>query len=116
MKKTIPYNSESNGKAERANRVLLERVRSLLYESEIENETWDIDSFFEVSPERSELNQNTEDGISSNFEINNARVAIENNSIPLQITSSPHTGRFYLPVLELNDVQNLKSLLEDQKD
>ncbi|GFU72912.1 retrovirus-related Pol polyprotein from transposon TNT 1-94 [Trichonephila clavipes] len=31
--KTIPYNSESNGKREIANRVLLERARSLLYES-----------------------------------------------------------------------------------
>ncbi|GFT08807.1 retrovirus-related Pol polyprotein from transposon TNT 1-94 [Trichonephila clavipes] len=144
--KTIPYNSESNGKAERANRVLLERARSLLYESnkpklhylkkfgcvayfhvpkvlrnkfevpgrreimlgyarerrgyriyniknqkvieersvkfneslkgsnylgEIENETWDIDSFFEVSPERNEINQNTDNGVLSNFDINN---------------------------------------------
>ncbi|GFT07253.1 retrovirus-related Pol polyprotein from transposon TNT 1-94 [Trichonephila clavipes] len=32
---------------------------------------------------------------------------IENdNSIPLQTTSSPQTGRIQLPVLELNDVQN----------
>ncbi|GFW20754.1 retrovirus-related Pol polyprotein from transposon TNT 1-94 [Trichonephila clavipes] len=58
-------NSESNGKAERANRVLLERARSLLYEK-IEN----------------------------------------NNSIPLQTTSSPQTGRIQLPLLEWNDVQN----------
>ncbi|GFW49931.1 retrovirus-related Pol polyprotein from transposon TNT 1-94 [Trichonephila clavipes] len=34
---TIPYNSESNDKAERANRVLLERARPLLYEK-IEND------------------------------------------------------------------------------
>ncbi|GFY27846.1 retrovirus-related Pol polyprotein from transposon TNT 1-94 [Trichonephila clavipes] len=107
MKKTIPYNSESNGKAERANRVLLERARSLLYEREIENETWDINSFFEVSPERNEINQNTENGVLSNFDINNASVEIENdNSIPLQATSSPQTGRIELPVLELNDGQN----------
>ncbi|GFV41423.1 retrovirus-related Pol polyprotein from transposon TNT 1-94 [Trichonephila clavipes] len=33
--KTISYNSESNGRAERANRVLLERARSLLYESKL---------------------------------------------------------------------------------
>ncbi|GFX64211.1 retrovirus-related Pol polyprotein from transposon TNT 1-94 [Trichonephila clavipes] len=33
--KTIPYNSESNGKAERANRVFLERARYLLYESKL---------------------------------------------------------------------------------
>ncbi|GFU44249.1 retrovirus-related Pol polyprotein from transposon TNT 1-94 [Trichonephila clavipes] len=141
--KTIPYNSESNGKAERANRVLLERARSLLYESklplkfwaeaiscstqvsnvtprkgkekipleiwtgEIGNETWDIDSFFEVSPERNEINQNTEDGVLYNFDINNGPGAIENdNSIPLQTTSSPRTGRIQIPVLELNDVQN----------
>ncbi|GFU99804.1 retrovirus-related Pol polyprotein from transposon TNT 1-94 [Trichonephila clavipes] len=194
--KTIPYNSESNGKAERANRVLLERARSLLYESklllkfwaeaincstqvsnvtprkgkekipleiwtgnkpklnylkkfgcvayfhvpkvlrnkfevpgrrgimlgyarerrgyriydiknqkvieersvkfneylkgsnylgEIENETWDIDSFFEVSPERNEINQNTENGVLYNFDINNGPGAIENdNSIPFR--------------------------------
>ncbi|GFW47388.1 retrovirus-related Pol polyprotein from transposon TNT 1-94 [Trichonephila clavipes] len=110
--KTIPYNSESNGKAERANRVLLERARSLLYESsnylgEIENETWDIDSFFEVSPERNEINQNTENGVLYNFDINNGPGAIENdNSIPLQTTSSPRIGRIQIPVLELNDVQN----------
>ncbi|GFT73911.1 retrovirus-related Pol polyprotein from transposon TNT 1-94 [Trichonephila clavipes] len=110
--KTIPYNSESNDKAERANCVLLERARSLLHESsrylgEIENETWDIDSFFEVSPERSEINQNIENGALSNFDINNGPVATENdNSIPLQNMSSPQTGRIQLPVLELNDVQN----------
>ncbi|GBN74197.1 Retrovirus-related Pol polyprotein from transposon TNT 1-94 [Araneus ventricosus] len=38
--KTIPYNSESNGKAERANRILLERARSLLYESELPLKFW----------------------------------------------------------------------------
>ncbi|GBM97118.1 Retrovirus-related Pol polyprotein from transposon TNT 1-94 [Araneus ventricosus] len=38
--KTIPYNSESNGKAERANRILLERARSLLYESELLLKFW----------------------------------------------------------------------------
>ncbi|GFX27394.1 retrovirus-related Pol polyprotein from transposon TNT 1-94 [Trichonephila clavipes] len=105
--KTIPYNSESNGKAERANRVLLERARSLLYESEIENETWNIDSFFEVSSKRNEINQNTENGVLSNFDINNGPVAIENdNSIPLQTPSSPQIGRIQFPVPELNDVQN----------
>ncbi|GFU28992.1 retrovirus-related Pol polyprotein from transposon TNT 1-94 [Trichonephila clavipes] len=77
------------------------------YLSEIENETWDIDSFFEVSPERNEIDQNTENGVSSNFEINNGPVAIQkDNSIPLQTTSSHQTSRMQLPVLELNDVQN----------
>ncbi|GBN28831.1 Retrovirus-related Pol polyprotein from transposon TNT 1-94 [Araneus ventricosus] len=38
--KTISYNSESNGKAERANRILLERARSLLYESELPLKFW----------------------------------------------------------------------------
>ncbi|GFU73723.1 retrovirus-related Pol polyprotein from transposon TNT 1-94 [Trichonephila clavipes] len=38
--KTIPYNSESNGKAERANCVLLERARSLLYESKLPLKFW----------------------------------------------------------------------------
>ncbi|GFX42730.1 retrovirus-related Pol polyprotein from transposon TNT 1-94 [Trichonephila clavipes] len=40
MKKTIPYNSESNGKSERANRVLVERARSLLYESKLPLKFW----------------------------------------------------------------------------
>ncbi|GFS98425.1 retrovirus-related Pol polyprotein from transposon TNT 1-94 [Trichonephila clavipes] len=78
--KTIPYNSESNGKAEGANRVLLERARSLFSEK---------------------------NGVLYNFDINNGAGAIENdNSIPLQTTSSPRTGRIQIPVLELNDVQN----------
>ncbi|GFU02702.1 retrovirus-related Pol polyprotein from transposon TNT 1-94 [Trichonephila clavipes] len=38
--KTILYNSESNGKAERACRVLLERARSLLYESKLPLKFW----------------------------------------------------------------------------
>ncbi|GBM88941.1 Retrovirus-related Pol polyprotein from transposon TNT 1-94 [Araneus ventricosus] len=38
--KTIPYNSESNDKAERVNRILLERARSLLYESELPLKFW----------------------------------------------------------------------------
>ncbi|GFX01236.1 retrovirus-related Pol polyprotein from transposon TNT 1-94 [Trichonephila clavipes] len=38
--KTIAYNSESNGKAERANRVLLERAISLLYESKLPLKFW----------------------------------------------------------------------------
>ncbi|GBL95365.1 Retrovirus-related Pol polyprotein from transposon TNT 1-94 [Araneus ventricosus] len=38
--KTIPYDSESSGKAERANRILLERARSLLYESELPLKFW----------------------------------------------------------------------------
>ncbi|GFW05942.1 retrovirus-related Pol polyprotein from transposon TNT 1-94 [Trichonephila clavipes] len=68
---------------------------------------WDIDLFFEVSPERNEINQNTENGVLSDFDINNGHVAIENdNSIPLQTTSSPQTGRIQIPVLELNNVQN----------
>ncbi|GFW41757.1 retrovirus-related Pol polyprotein from transposon TNT 1-94 [Trichonephila clavipes] len=50
------------------------------YLGEIENETWDIDSFFEVSPERNEINQNTETGVLSNFDINNASVEIENDN------------------------------------
>ncbi|GFU62685.1 retrovirus-related Pol polyprotein from transposon TNT 1-94 [Trichonephila clavipes] len=105
--KTEKLTSEPNGKAERVNRVLLERARSLLYEREIENETWDIDSFFDVFPERNEINQNTENGVLSNFDINNRPEAIENdNSIPLQTTSASQTSRMQLPVLELNDVQN----------
>ncbi|GFW51423.1 hypothetical protein TNCV_4603731 [Trichonephila clavipes] len=57
-----------------------------------------IDSFFEVSPERNEINQNTENGVLSNFDINNVSVEIENdNSILLQTTSSPQTGKIQLP-------------------
>ncbi|GFY25251.1 retrovirus-related Pol polyprotein from transposon TNT 1-94 [Trichonephila clavipes] len=84
-----------------------ESLKGSNYLGEIENETWDIDSFFEVSPERNENNQNTENGGLSNFDINNVSVEIENdNSIPLQTMSSPETGRIQLPVLEFNDVQN----------
>ncbi|GFV42660.1 retrovirus-related Pol polyprotein from transposon TNT 1-94 [Trichonephila clavipes] len=84
-----------------------EYLKGSNYLGEIENETWDIDSFFEVSPERNEINQNTENGVLYNFDINNGPGAIENdNSIPLQTTSSPRTDRIQIPVLELNDVQN----------
>ncbi|GFV02818.1 retrovirus-related Pol polyprotein from transposon TNT 1-94 [Trichonephila clavipes] len=84
-----------------------ESLKGSNYLGEIENETWDIDSFFEVSPERNEINQNTKNGVLSNFDINNVSVEIENdNSIPLQTMSSPQTGRIQLLVLELNDVQN----------
>ncbi|GFU34167.1 retrovirus-related Pol polyprotein from transposon TNT 1-94 [Trichonephila clavipes] len=84
-----------------------EYLKGSNYLGEIENETWDIDSFFEVSPERNEINQNTENGVFYNFDINNGPGAIENdNSIPFQTTSSPRTGRIQIPVLELNDVQN----------
>ncbi|GFT12356.1 hypothetical protein TNCV_3047181 [Trichonephila clavipes] len=77
----------------------------LTVKGEIENETWDADSFFEISPERNEINQNTENGVLSNFDINNASVENENdNSIPLQTTSSLQPGRIQLPVLELKDV------------
>ncbi|GFU83905.1 copia protein [Trichonephila clavipes] len=124
MKKTIPYNSESNGKAKRANRVLLERARSLLYERKLPLKFWAeaINCSTQVSNvtprkgkeknpirnlERNEINQNTENGVLYNFDINNGPGAIENdNSIPLQTTSSPRTGRIQIPVLELNDVQN----------
>ncbi|GFX91831.1 retrovirus-related Pol polyprotein from transposon TNT 1-94 [Trichonephila clavipes] len=84
-----------------------EYLKGSNYLGEIENETWDIDSFFEVSPERNEINQNTENGVLYNFDINNGPGAIENdNSIPLQTTSSPRTDRIEIPVLELNDVQS----------
>ncbi|GFT33127.1 retrovirus-related Pol polyprotein from transposon TNT 1-94 [Trichonephila clavipes] len=84
-----------------------EYLKGSNYLGEIENETWDIDSFFEVSPERNEINQNTKNGVLYNFDINNGPGAIENdNPIPLQTTSSSRTGRIQIPVLELNDVQN----------
>ncbi|GFW48110.1 retrovirus-related Pol polyprotein from transposon TNT 1-94 [Trichonephila clavipes] len=37
-----------------------EYLKGSNYLGEIENETWDIDSFFEVSPERNEINHNPE--------------------------------------------------------
>ncbi|GFY29462.1 retrovirus-related Pol polyprotein from transposon TNT 1-94 [Trichonephila clavipes] len=84
-----------------------EPLKGSNYLGDIENETWGIDSFFEVSPERNEINQNTENAVLSNLDINNVSVETENdNSIPLQTTSSPQTGRIQLPVFELNDVQN----------
>ncbi|GFV86222.1 retrovirus-related Pol polyprotein from transposon TNT 1-94 [Trichonephila clavipes] len=61
-----------------------EYLKGSNYLGEIENETWDIDSFFEVSPERNEINQNTENGVLYNFDINNEPGAIENNSIPFK--------------------------------
>lgn len=38
--KTVPYNPESNGKVERGNRVILERARTLLYESGLPLSFW----------------------------------------------------------------------------
>lgn len=38
--RTIPYNPESNGKVERGNRVILERARTLLYESGLPLSFW----------------------------------------------------------------------------
>lgn len=38
--KTVPYNPESNGKIERGNRVILERARTLLYESGLPLTFW----------------------------------------------------------------------------
>ncbi|CAL1678231.1 unnamed protein product [Lasius platythorax] len=38
--KTVPYNPESNGKVERGNRVILERARTLLFESGIPLTFW----------------------------------------------------------------------------
>lgn len=38
--KTVPYNPESNGKVKRGNRVLLERARTTLYESELPLSFW----------------------------------------------------------------------------
>ncbi|GFU69084.1 retrovirus-related Pol polyprotein from transposon TNT 1-94 [Trichonephila clavipes] len=226
--KTIPYNSESNGKAERANRVLLERARSLLHESklplkfwaeainsstqvsnvtprkgkekipleiwtsnkpklnylkkfgcvayfhvpkvlrnkfeipgrrgimlgyarerrgyriydiknqkvieerlvkfneslkgsnylvEIENKTWNIDSFFEVSTERSEINQNTENGVSSYFEINNEPEAIERTITQFSFRPRHRLRQAESSSLYLNSMMvKIKSLLEDRKD
>ncbi|GFV04956.1 retrovirus-related Pol polyprotein from transposon TNT 1-94 [Trichonephila clavipes] len=113
--KTIPYNSESNGKAERANRVLLERARSLLYESKLPLKFW-------------------AEAINCSTQVSNVTPRNGKEKIPLEIwtgrrgimlgyarerrgyriydiknqktTSSPRTGRIQIPVLELNDVQN----------
>ncbi|GFW32637.1 retrovirus-related Pol polyprotein from transposon TNT 1-94 [Trichonephila clavipes] len=94
-----------------------ESLKGSNYLGEIENETWDIDLFFEVFPERNEINQNTENSVLPNFDSNNASVEIENdNSIPLQTMSSPQTGRIQLPILELNDVQNQIPVRRDRKD
>ena len=38
--KTVPYNSESNGKSERANRVLLVRARTILHEINLPLKFW----------------------------------------------------------------------------
>ncbi|GFW48591.1 retrovirus-related Pol polyprotein from transposon TNT 1-94 [Trichonephila clavipes] len=89
--KTIPYNSESNGKAERANCVLLERARSLLYESKLPLKFW-------------------AETINCSTQVSNVTPRKGKENIPLekfrQTTSSSRTGRIEIPVLELNDVQN----------
>ncbi|GFV05837.1 retrovirus-related Pol polyprotein from transposon TNT 1-94 [Trichonephila clavipes] len=113
--KTIPYNSESNGKAERVNRVLLERARSLLYESKLPLKFW-------------------AEAINCSTQVSNVTPQKGKEKIPLEIstgrrgimlgyarerrgyriydiknqktTLSPRTGRIQIPVLELNDVQN----------
>ncbi|GFU84566.1 putative RNA-directed DNA polymerase from transposon BS [Trichonephila clavipes] len=73
-----------------------ESLRGSNYLGEVENETWDTDSFFEVSPERNEINQNTDN----------------DNSIPLQTTSSPQTSRIKLPFLENIGSDHLPNLVK----
>jgi len=38
--KTVPFNPQSNGRVERANRVLLDRARTMLYDSKLPPEFW----------------------------------------------------------------------------
>ncbi|GJQ79124.1 hypothetical protein Trydic_g5377 [Trypoxylus dichotomus] len=40
MDYTVPYTPQLNGKAERLNRTLAERIRSLLIDSELEKNMW----------------------------------------------------------------------------
>ncbi|GFY34786.1 retrovirus-related Pol polyprotein from transposon TNT 1-94 [Trichonephila clavipes] len=99
----ILVQNESNGKAERANRVLLERAKSLLYESKLPLKFWAeaINCSTQVS------NVTPQKGKKNLIRNLDRPGEIENdNSIPLQTTSSPRTGRIQIPVLELNDVQN----------
>ncbi|GFX59475.1 retrovirus-related Pol polyprotein from transposon TNT 1-94 [Trichonephila clavipes] len=115
MKKTIPYNSESNGKAERANRVLLERARSLLYESKLPLKFWAeaincITQVSNVTPRKGKEKFPLEiwtgrRGIMLGYarERRGYRIYDIKNQ---KTTSSPRTGRIQIPVLELNDVQN----------
>ncbi|GFV01110.1 uncharacterized protein TNCV_1010311 [Trichonephila clavipes] len=112
MKKTIPYNSESNGKAERANRVLLERARSLLYESKLPLKFWAeaINCSTQVSnvtprkrKEKNPIRNLTGNKPKLNYLKKFGCVAYFH--VP-KTTSSPRTGRIQIPVLELNDVQN----------
>ncbi|GFV01701.1 hypothetical protein TNCV_1983901 [Trichonephila clavipes] len=70
-----------------------EYLKGSNYLGEIENETWDIDSFFEVSPERNEINQNTENGVLYNFDINNGPGAIENDSTQFPFRPHHHLDR-----------------------
>ncbi|GFW14543.1 retrovirus-related Pol polyprotein from transposon TNT 1-94 [Trichonephila clavipes] len=70
-----------------------EYLKGSNYLGEIENETWDIDSFFEVSPERNEINQNTEDGVLYNFDINNGPGAILKMITQFPFRPSHHLGQ-----------------------
>ncbi|GFV30547.1 retrovirus-related Pol polyprotein from transposon TNT 1-94 [Trichonephila clavipes] len=88
--KTIPYNSESNGKAERANRVLLERARSLLYESKLPLKFW-------------------AEAINCSTQVSNVTPRKGKKKIPLEIWTDhviTSNKQNQIPVLELNDVQN----------
>ncbi|GFT63113.1 retrovirus-related Pol polyprotein from transposon TNT 1-94 [Trichonephila clavipes] len=113
--KTIPYNSESNGKAERANRVLLERARSLLYESKLPLKFWAeaincSTQVYNVTPRKGKEKLPLEiwtgrRGIMLGYarERRGYRIYDIKNQ---KTTSSPRIGRIRIPVLELNDVQN----------
>ncbi|GFW67084.1 retrovirus-related Pol polyprotein from transposon TNT 1-94 [Trichonephila clavipes] len=88
--KTIPYNSESNGKAERADRVLLERARSLLYESKLPLKFW-------------------AEAINCSTQVSNVTPRKGKEKIPLEIWTDhviTSDRQNQIPVLELNDVQN----------
>ncbi|GFU39367.1 retrovirus-related Pol polyprotein from transposon TNT 1-94 [Trichonephila clavipes] len=66
LEKTITYNRESNGKAEIANRVLLERARSLLYQSKLPLKFW-------------------AEAIHCNTQVSNVTPRKEKEKIPLEI-------------------------------
>ncbi|GFV17484.1 retrovirus-related Pol polyprotein from transposon TNT 1-94 [Trichonephila clavipes] len=86
----LEMDTESNGKAERANRVLLERARSLLYEIKLPLKFW-------------------AEAIKCSTQVSNVTPRKGKEKIPLEIWTDhviTSNRQNQIPVLELNDVQN----------
>ncbi|GFX63189.1 retrovirus-related Pol polyprotein from transposon TNT 1-94 [Trichonephila clavipes] len=95
--KTIPYNSESNGKAERANRVLLERARSLLYESKLPLKFW-------------------AEAINCSTQVSNVTPRKGKEKIPLEIWTVNNVPNSYFEAENSANWKNWKLAMENELD